>query len=176
MPSIAGHNWALLGSRRPSIERCMGGCMNSEIEASFFKLCENPEGLCDGRPPSDSAQVDSRPNFTSSVTWRNQWCFAPYMMLRTIYQDLNWLEDICGRKIANNILELAPLIVGRPSPGTRPACSPSNFENSIEFSSWSTEQRSTSNPDGWVYTPRQSRLGTALRPVFGSIFKSALDF
>ena len=72
------------------------------------------------------------------------------MMLRTIYQDLNWLEDICGRKIANNILELAPLIVGRPSPGTRPACSPSNFENSIEFSSWSTEQRSTSNPDGWV--------------------------
>lgn len=71
-------------------------------------------------------------------------------MLRTIYQDLNWLEDICGRKIANNILELAPLIVGRPSPGTRPACSPSNFENSIEFSSWSTEQRSTSNPDGWV--------------------------
>ena len=72
-------------------------------------------------------------------------------MLRTIYQDLNWLEDICGRKIANNILELAPLIVGRPSPGTRPACSPSNFENSIEFSSWSTEQRSTSNPDGWVF-------------------------
>ena len=48
---------------------------------------------------------------------------APYMMLRTIYQDLqdlNWLEDICGRKIANNILELAPLIVGRPSPGTHP--------------------------------------------------------
>ena len=75
-------------------------------------------------------------------------------MLRTIYQDLNWLEDICGRKIANNILELAPLIVGRPSPGTRPACSPSNFENSIEFSSWSTEQRSTSNPDGWVYGVR----------------------
>ena len=72
------------------------------------------------------------------------------MMLRTIYQDLNWLEDICGRKIANNILELAPLIVGRPSPGTHPACSPSNFENSIEFSNWSTEQRSTSNPDGWV--------------------------
>jgi len=75
------------------------------------------------------------------------------MMLRTIYQDLNWLEDICGRKIANNILELAPLIVGRPSPGPlapAPACSPSNFENPIEFSSWSTEQRSTSNPDGWV--------------------------
>ena len=73
------------------------------------------------------------------------------MMLRTIYQDLNWLENICGRKIANNILELAPLIVGRPSPGTRPACSPSNFENSIGFSSRSTEQRSTSNPDGWVW-------------------------
>lgn len=77
------------------------------------------------------------------------------MMLRTIYQDLNWLEDICGRKIANNILELAPLIVGRPSPGTHPACSPSNFENSIEFSSWSTELLQgpkegscTSNPDG----------------------------
>ena len=69
---LSGHNWALLGSRRPSIERCMGGCMNPEIEASFFKLREDPEGLCDGRPPSDSAQVDSRPNFTSSVTWRNQ--------------------------------------------------------------------------------------------------------
>ena len=47
-------------------------------------------------------------------------------------------------------LELAPSIVGRPTPAPVPPILLVILRLLIEFPIWSTEQRSTSNLNGWV--------------------------
>ena len=72
------------------------------------------KGLCDGRLPSDSALGRFSPKFYKSCD------LAQSMILRTIFRHLNWLEDIWWPKIVILFLELAPSIVGRPTPAPVP--------------------------------------------------------
>ena len=96
-------------------DRSLYGWMNeNKIIASFVELCDNPEGLCDGRLPSDSALGRFSPKFYKSCD------LAQSMILRTIFRHLNWLEDIWWPKIVILFLELAPSIVGRPTPAPVP--------------------------------------------------------
>ena len=124
MLPLSRHIWSQKYSKLVSIEACMVEWMEKLLQPVLLNFAIILKGLCDGRLPSDSALGRFSPKFYKSCD------LAQSMRLRTIFRHLNWLEDIWWPKIVILFLELAPSIVGRPSPGTRPANSLSYLEAS----------------------------------------------
>ena len=114
MLPLSRHIWSQKYSKLVSIEACMVEWMEKLLQPVLLNFAIILKGLCDGRLPSDSALGRFSPKFYKSCD------LAQSMILRTIFRHLNWLEDIWWPKIVMLFLELAPSIVGRPTPAPVP--------------------------------------------------------